>query len=190
MDKHRTNIFITLVLVLLIIAAVLAWVTGSSIVKSAPSEGEQPTESSGIPGIIPGSDKNTDERVIDESGSISTDSGTDLNMRLDWQVSSTSSTELTLSIDIYIRSYALNEGPHNGTLRICGQEYSFVSDEISAPDNGQLNDSLIYHTSVTIPADVGETVAIPISAAWNFEGSYGGRQVDRLSVEKTLTIQG
>ena len=188
MDKHRTNVFLALVLVLLIVAAVLAWVTGSSIVRSSPDESAQPAESSGIHGLIPGSGNKAEARVIDESGSVSTDSGTDLNMRLDWHVSSSSNTELTLSIDIYIRSYALNEGPHSGTLRICGQEYSFVSAEISAPDNGQLNDSLIYQTSVTIPTDVG--VAIPISATWNFESSYGGRQIDRLSTEKTLTIQG
>lgn len=190
MDKHRTNVFLALVLVLLIVAAVLAWITGSSILRGAPSESAEPVESSGISNIVPGSDKQPEGRVVDESGSISTDSGTDLNMRVDWQVSSASNSELTLSIDLYVRSYALTEGPHSGTIRICGQEYSFVSTAISAPDNGQLNDSLIYQTAVTIPADIGETVAIPISASWNFDGSYGGREIDRLSAEETLTIQG
>lgn len=36
MDKHRSNIFIALVLVLLIIAAILAWTTGSEILSGAP----------------------------------------------------------------------------------------------------------------------------------------------------------
>ena len=42
MDKHRTNVFISLVLVLIIIAAISAWATGSSIKRNAPSVSEKP----------------------------------------------------------------------------------------------------------------------------------------------------
>ena len=190
MDKHRTNVFLALVLVLLIIAAVLAWLTGSNILKGAPSESAAPQESSAVAQAGNDESAKTAERTIDEAGSINTDTGTDLNMRVDWHVTSASSTDLLLSLDIYVSTRAMNEGPHSGALRICGQEYSFISDSISSPDNGQINDNLIYQTVVTVPADIGETVAIPISVSWNFDGSYGGRQLDRLSTEETLTIQG
>ena len=191
MDKHRTNVFIALVLVLLIVAAVLAWTTGSSIVNGAPSESAEPNASVNPQNGSTSSDKGkAEERVIDESGSINSETGANLNMRIDWQVSSASSKELSLNVQLYISSYAIETGPHSGAVRICGKDYTFISDSISSSDSGQMLDTLIYETTVTIPADVGETVAVPISASWNFEDSYGGRQIDRISAEQTLTIQG
>ena len=45
MDKHRTNIFISLVLVLLIIAAISAWATGSSIKRNAHRDAHSAADS-------------------------------------------------------------------------------------------------------------------------------------------------
>ena len=43
MNKHRINIFIALVLVLIIIAAVSMWLTSRDIKNTVPTESAQPT---------------------------------------------------------------------------------------------------------------------------------------------------
>ena len=208
MDKHRTNVFIALVLVLLIVAAILAWVTGSEILSGAPvtsNDDAKPVSSKSIPSAPvkesepsqtvaagtpePTSTPKPTDRVLDESGSIKSDTGANINMRVDWHIQSASSTELTLDVELYICSYAINAGPHSGVIRICGKEYKFVSEAIRIDDNTKLHETLIYDTTVTVPAGLGETVAVPISANWEFDGVYGGRQVDRITAESTLTVK-
>lgn len=215
MDKHRTNVFIALVLVLLIIAAILAWATGSEILSGAPvtsNDGDKPVSTKAVPTPVaednepssapeqstapaatptpkPTATPKPSARTLDQSGSIKSDTGANINMRVDWHITSKSSTELTLDVEIYVSSYAINAGPHNGVIRLCGKEYKFISEAIRNDDNSSLHDELIYDQSITIPADIGETVAVPISAKWEFGGIYGGKMVNNITAEATLTIK-
>lgn len=221
MDKHRTNVFVALVLVLLIIAAILAWTTGSEILSGAPVTAnddakpvstkvvpsaavtdKQPSKASEVtstpkpesttepsatpkPTVTP----NPDVRTLDKSGSIMSETGANINMRVDWHITSASNKELTLDVEVYVISYAINAGPHTGSIRLCGKEYKFLSEPITNDDNSTKHETLIYDTAVTIPADVGETVAVPISAKWDFDGVYGGIQIGRITAESTLTVK-
>ncbi len=190
MDKQRVNVFLALVLVLLIVAAVMAWTTGSSIMKAASHAGDNATsyESSSQK-----DKKKTDDdegRVLDLSGSISSQNSDDLKLRVDWHVTSVSDSEISIETEVYLCSYEISTAAHNGTLRICGKEYSFVSQAIECSNGTGVQETLLYSSTVTVAADVGETVAVPISATWNYNGSYGGRQIDRITAEKTVTIQG
>lgn len=215
MDKHRTNVFIALVLVLLIVAAILAWATGSEILSGAPvtsNDGDKPASTKAVPTPVaeetepastpeqskapkatptpkPTATPKPSARTLDESGSIKSDTGANINMRVDWHITSKSSTELTLDVEIYVSSYAINAGQHNGVIRLCGKEYAFISEPIRNDDNSSLHDTLIYGQSVTIPAEIGETVAVPISCKWEFGGVYGGKTVNNITAEATLTIK-
>ena len=110
-------------------------------------------------------------------------------MRVDWHITSASNKELTLDVEVYIISYAINAGEHSGSIRLCGKEYSFISEPIINDDNSAKHETLIYDATVTIPAAVGETVAVPISAKWDFDGMYGGIRIGRITAESTLTIK-
>lgn len=215
MDKHRSNVFIALVLVLLIIAAILAWTTGSKILSGAPvtaNDNAKPVSTKVVPSAAvetsspsktpaetstpeptatpkPSATPKPEARTLDKAGSISSQTGANINMRVDWHITSANSKELTLDVEVYIVSYAINAGQHNGSIRLYGKEYTFVSDPIRIDDNSKKHETLIYDATVTIPAEAGETVAVPISAKWDFDGVYGGKQIGRITAEATLTVK-
>lgn len=222
MDKHRTNVFVALVLVLLIIAAILAWTTGSEILSGAPvtaNDDAKPVSTKVVPSAAvtvaptaapvesstpeptaaptpaatptpkPTATPKPSARTLDKTGSITSETGANINMRVDWRITSANSKELTLDVEVYIVSYAINAGQHNGSIRLYGKEYTFVSDPIRIDDNSKKHETLIYDATVTIPAEAGETVAVPISAKWDFDGVYGGKQIGRITAEATLTIK-
>lgn len=162
MDKHRSNVFIALVLVLLIIAAILAWTTGSKILSGAPvtaNDNAKPVSTKVVPSAAvetsspsktpaetstpeptatpkpsatpkPTATPKPEARTLDKTGSISSQTGANINMRVDWHITSANSKELTLDVEVYIVSYAINAGQHNGSIRLYGKEYTFVSDPI------------------------------------------------------------
>lgn len=224
MDKHRSNVFIALVLVLLIIAAILAWTTGSKILSGAPvtaNDNAKPVSTKVVPSAAvttavsaapsaapaetstpeptatpkpsstpkPTATPKPEARTLDKTGSISSQTGANINMRVDWHITSANSKELTLDVEVYIVSYAINAGQHNGSIRLYGKEYTFVSDPIRIDDNSKKHETLIYDATVTIPAEAGETVAVPISAKWDFDGVYGGKQIGRITAEAALTVK-
>ena len=207
MNKHRTNVFISLVLVLLIIAAVSAWATGSSILSSAPSVSEKPEVSDNAvaavtptpqPTAVPSAQPTpTPEptpvgstRTLSESGSFSSNTGTKLNMQVNWSVTSANDKELTLQLDLVLYSYTLSVGPHNGVVRVNGTDHIFTSPGISYKNEKYMNAAPLTSITVTVPAELGETVSIPVEASWDFYGTYGGKDIGRITAAETITIQG
>ena len=207
MDKHRTNVFISLVLVLLIIAAISAWATGSSILSNAPSVSEKPeTGDSAVAAVTPAPQTtaapsaqptSTPEptpvgstRTISESGSFSSNTGTKLNMQVNWSVTSANDKELTLQLDLVLYSYTLSVGPHNGVVSVNGADYSFTSPGVSYKSEQYMNAAPLTSITVTVPAELGEAVSIPVEASWDFYGTYGGKDISRITAADTITIQG
>lgn len=208
MDKHRTNIFISLVLVLLIIAAISAWATGSSIKRNAPSVSDKP-ETSDTPTVTqtpqptveptatpavqtpqPTTEPVGNTRVVDESGSFASNTGTKLNMVANWSVTSANDNELTLKLDLVLNSYTLSVGPHNGVVTVNGVDYSFTSAGISYKSEQQMNSAPLTSLTVTIPAPLGDAVSIPVAVSWDFYGTYGGKDISKITASDTISIQG
>ena len=203
MDKHRTNVFISLVLVLLIIAAVSAWATGSSIKRNAPSVSEKPEVSDNAsaaatptpqptptPEPTPEPTPPGSTRTVNESGSFSSNTGTKLNMQVNWSVTSANDSELTLQLDLVLYSYTLSVGPHNGVVNVNGTDYSFTSPGISYKSEKYMNAAPMTSLTVTVPAQLGETVSIPVDVSWDFYGTYGGKDIGRITAAETIAIQG
>lgn len=207
MDKHRTNVFISLVLVLLIIAAISAWATGSSIRRNAPSVSEKPEVGDNVPATptpmpqqtaaptaeptsMPEPTTAGNTRTVNESGSFSSNTGTKLNMQVNWSVTSANDKELTLQLDLVLYSYTLSVGPHNGVLSVNGNEHSFTSPGISYKSEQYMNAAPMTSITVTVPAELGETVSIPVEASWDFYGTYGGKDIGKITASDTITIQG
>lgn len=211
MDKHRTNVFISLVLVLLIIAAISAWATGSSILRGAPDVSKKPTVSdnasaastptpqqTAVPTTAPSAKPvQTPEptpvgstRTVNESGSFSSNTGTKLNMQVNWTVTSANDKELTLKLDLVLNSYTLSVGPHNGVVSVNGSDHSFTSPGVSYKSEQHMNSAPMTSLTVTIPAELGQTVSIPVTASWDFYGTYGGTDIGKITASDTITIQG
>lgn len=213
MSRHRLNVFITLVIVLLIIAGLSAWVTGavsnkedeaeetaapatSTVTPATPSP--SPEESSS-PDSDPSSGSAPEEsddpsipktRTLNLSGDIDSTTGTNLNMSVKWTAVSKNDQTVTLTATAYLYSYAMQCDTVPGSISINGVSKSFVSNSISYDGTDRLQEVKLFTMSVDLPIAVGESVSIPVSATWNYTGLYNEQQFDGISVDEYILIEG
>lgn len=221
MDKRRINIFIALVLVLIIIAAVSAWATSSSIKDTVPRQSAEPTApvvtptvvstptpaptETPVPSVQPtgeptGGEGNNGgtttqtpsqlERVINQSGSFESSTGTKMIMYANWTAVSQNSESVTIKVDLVLSSYTLSVGAHNGVVTINGVDYRFTSPGISYKSEKVRNNAALASVTATVTVPAGQAVNIPVSASWDFYGTYGGVEISQVTASGTISIQG
>lgn len=222
MDKRRINIFIALVLVLIIIAAVSAWATSSSIKDAVPRQSAEPTapvvtptvvstptpapSETPMPSVQPtneptGGEGNNGggtttqtpsqlERVINQSGSFESSTGTKMIMYANWTAVSQNSESVTIKVDLVLSSYTLSVGAHNGVVTINGVDYKFTSPGISYKSEKVRNNAALASVTATVTVPAGQAVNIPVSASWDFYGTYGGVEISQVTASGTISIQG
>ena len=222
MDKRRINIFIALVLVLIIIAAVSAWATSSSIKDTVPRQSAEPTAPVVTPTVVStptpapsetpapsvqptgeptGGEGNNSggtttqtpsqlERVINQSGSFESSTGTKMIMYANWSAVSQNSESVTIKVDLVLSSYTLSVGAHNGVVTINGVDYKFTSPGISYKSEKVRNNAALASVTATVTVPAGQAVNIPVSASWDFYGTYGGVEISQVTASGTISIQG
>lgn len=222
MDKRRINIFVALVLVLIIIAAVSAWATSSSIKDTMPKQSAEPTAPVVTPTVVStptpapsetpapsvqptgeptGGEGNNGggtttqtpsqlERVINQSGSFESSTGTKMIMYANWTAVSQNSESVTIKVDLVLSSYTLSVGAHNGVVTINGVDYKFTSPGISYKSEKVRNNAALASVTATVTVPAGQAVNIPVSASWDFYGTYGGVEISQVTASGTISIQG
>lgn len=220
MNKHRINIFIALVLVL-IIAAVSMWLTSRDIKNTVPTESAQPTpaltpsvistptpapaesarpsadpSASPSPSVQPGQTaapqptQQVINRTINQTGSFESNTGTKMIMYANWTATSLNSETVTIKLDVILSTYTLSVGPHNGVITVAGVDYSFTSPGISYKSEKVRNNAVLTSRSIEVTVPAGQATAIPVSVKWDFYGTYGGVEISRVSAGGTINIQG
>lgn len=210
MSKRRSYVFIALVLALLIIAGLAAILTRNSIDEPdkpdpqetpeqsqeivvptdtpeptgtpAPTETPEPTESP-IPSELP-------TREVSGSGSFRSDTGTNLNMLVKWSASAKDNDEVNVKFDVYLTSYSIGVGARVGTLTVDGTSRSFSTEGIDISNNKSVTETLIHSESVSVPVEFGKTVSIPVSVSWIYNGSYNGKDLETVTAEDVIIING
>lgn len=219
MNKHRINIFIALVLVLIIIAAVSMWLTSRDIKNTVPTESAQPTpaltpsvistpapaesarpsadpSASPSPSVQPGQTaapqptQQVINRTINQTGSFESNTGTKMIMYANWTATSQNSETVTIKLDVILSTYTLSVGPHNGVITVAGVDYSFTSPGISYKSEKVRNNAVLTSRSIEVTVPAGQATAIPVSVKWDFYGTYGGVEISRVSAGGTINIQG
>ena len=215
MTKQKTHVFIALVLVLLIIAAVIAWLTHDNSeqsqepdVTSAPVETEVPVttavpleptktpEATAMPvttetpdePIVTEAPQSEGQRTMNQSGSFKSDTGTKLNLIAEYNITSKNDSTLYVRVNIYVESYSLEIGARTGTIYVNGQGYSFRSNSINHTDDNKLQKTMITTALVEVPAEIGDVLQMPISIDWNYRGSYSGKEIEHIPMETTVTV--
>lgn len=209
MPKNRLFVFIAFVLVLLIIAGLSAWFTNEKTAdepeaSTAPAASDTP-EQTQTPSSAPESTPEptpepTPEETLDPSvpatrnvslsGDFSSATGTNLNIGVKWTAVSRNDEIIRLNVDVYLYSYTMHCGSVGGSVSVNGESRNFVSNAISYDNTDKLQALKLYSMSVDLPIAVGETVSIPISAAWNFSGEYNGQPIDGVAVDQYIQITG
>lgn len=217
MNKHKINIFIALVLVLIVIAAVSALLTSRNINNTVPTESAQPTPAL-TPSVIstptpaptqsaePSASPNTTDkptqtnapqpsnrvinRTINQSGSFESNTGTKMIMYANWTATSQNSETVTIKLDVILSTYTLNVGAHSGVITVAGQDYAFTSPAISYKSEQARNNALLTSRSIEVTVPAGQATAVPVSVSWDFNGVYGGVEISRVTAGGTINIQG
>ena len=220
MNKHRINIFIALVLVLIIIAAVSMWLTSRDIKNTVPTESAQPTpaltpsvistptpapaesarpsadpSASPSPSVQPGQTAapQPTQQVINRTinqTGFESNTGTKMIMYANWTATSQNSETVTIKLDVILSTYTLSVGPHNGVITVAGVDYSFTSPGISYKSEKVRNNAVLTSRSIEVTVPAGQATAIPVSVKWDFYGTYGGVEISRVSAGGTINIQG
>ena len=211
MSKQRFNVFLTLIIVLLIVAGICAWVTpGNKDIDMGINESEPtPTPSAAVETETPkatpaptstpevsdepeeSDDPNIPKtRTLNLSGDIDASTGTNLSMSIKWTAVPKNDETVRLTATLYMYSYTMHYGSAAGSISVNGVSKDFVSAPINYDNTDQLQEVKLCTITVDLPIAVGESVSIPLSATWNFDGAYNGQEINGITVSDYVLIEG
>jgi len=155
-----------------------------------PEQSEEPTQPVETP--KPAESKApVSSRTVTGSGSMSSNTGTNLNLLVKWNTVAVNDKEVSVVFDIYANCYTLNSSAKYQALKLVvdGKEYVMNAPNISSSSSTPTSVKLC---SATVKMDLaeGESVSVPVSAEWKFEGTYSGVDIDIIETSGTLSIQG
>lgn len=124
-----------------------------------------------------------------DGGSFKTDSGSYLNLRIDWAVEQSDATETAdVTAKVYLDCYSIFVGARtNNTVSINGSKKIFETPAMQYEDN-TFHSILLTEYTTTVQHISGIATECVIKADWTFNGIYGGKEIGVLEVEKTLVI--
>ncbi len=125
---------------------------------------------------------------ISADGSFSSDTGTGLNIVVDWSVREAEEGFITIDLILSVNSKEINVSSiHNGAvLTINGEEFVFTTPSLQN-NIGEALKSEICKTHVRLPYS-GGTMNLSIDAVWNFNGTYSGRELKNITASEQVSI--
>lgn len=212
MSQKKLYVTIALVLALLILAIALIWIIASRP-NDAPNAPKETTAVSDEPDITaspepslaptptptpvptstpePVDDGKGHTRDLNLSGAFKSDSGTQLNLGVEWSVVSKNDEELLVSVTVKLYHFSIGIGPRHGTVAVGDQRDGFLSAALELEAVEDYITSTVLHTSsFTIPCALGESLELPISASWDYNGSYSRVDIKTIETSDTIVING
>ena len=119
--------------------------------------------------------------MIVSSGSFASNSGTNVNLLVNWAVRSDSVGARTLYVDVSVTSYALYNSGVGVDLYANGVRYSTTSATISYGGSARVTNHL---ASFTVPNVSG---AVNLSVLWHFNGTLSGVHVGDIRADGVAT---
>lgn len=125
---------------------------------------------------------------MDISGSFRSDTGTALNLVIDWMCVSVSAKNVRLTITISLESYSLSVGERTANqLVLNGVPITYRTEALEVPSGG-LSKTELYTWSETLPLMEDGSMQQDLYAFWAFSGSYSGVQIDNLEVSGHISV--
>ena len=138
----------------------------------APLESEEPQpEESAEP---------TPELPVESAtGSLSSDTGTGLNIVADWETFTDADGSAKLRVNVSVVSYSFFTSPlyQSIVLTVDGAEYSADSPEVAYDGTDRITTPMVAFTVDAPPTGTH------ISVVWNYRGSYSGKQIDAIRAD-------
>ena len=127
------------------------------------------------------------------SGTISSGMPWLLNIHADWSAVTATNSRVEVTVIVYADHYSLHYNSfENLAIRLGEESHRLYANEIQSDINQPQSTELGRYT-YSVPLAKGETVSLPLSAVWEFGGTYGdgyGHTVDipSLRCEGTVTL--
>ena len=115
------------------------------------------------------------------SGSFASNTGTQLNILVNWSVQGDAYGQKTLYVDVSASSYSLYVTGGGVELNVNGMVYAATSPSIQYGGNSMVVNRL---ASFTVPNVSG---ALNVSAVWHFNGTYSGVSIGDIRAGGTVT---
>lgn len=159
-----------------------------------PSESTEPSESpepSETPEPTPTPTAPVTNRTVSGSGSFASNTGTPLNLAVNYTAAAKSDSEVSITFDLYLNCYTINATakPGGASLTFNGKTYTMDTPELSSSSATATSVKLCSQT-VTVPLAAGESLNVPISASWAFGGKYSNVDLATIDASGTLSVQG
>lgn len=209
MKKQTAYIFAAFIVVLLILAIVIMWLTGgiggdtpeASAEPGAatasprqtqfviPTETPEPTATPAVtptPEVTPTPVPTPEppSGTVIGSGSFDSASGVGINTHTVWTAAEQSDGSVRLSLSVYVRSYTVQVGQRAIGISVGGSSASGITRAISVDAPNAQTDTLIYTYTATV--ERGST--INVSVDWNYKGQYSGKDIDVISSETSISL--
>ena len=206
MKKQTAYIFAAFIVVLIILAIVIMWLTGGiggdkpeatptpEVETSAPRQTQfviptatpQPTEAvptetptmTATPTPTPEAPSGT----VIGSGAFDSATGVGLNTHTAWTATEQADGSVKLTLSVYARSYTMEIGQRSIAISVNGATSGGMTRSFSVDSPNSQTDTLIYTYSTTVQ----KGSAVSVSVDWNYKGQYSGQDLDVISSSSTI----
>ena len=208
MKKQTAYIFAAFIVVLIILAIVIMWLTGGiggdkpeatptpEVETSAPRQTQfviptatpQPTEAvpTETPTVTatpaPAPTPEAPSGTVIGSGAFDSATGVGLNTHTAWTATEQADGSVKLTLSVYVRSYTMEIGRRSIAISVNGAISSGMTRSFSVDSPNSQTDTLIYTYSTT----VAKGSSVSVSVDWNYKGQYSGQDLDVISSSSTI----
>ena len=207
MKKQTAYIFAAFVVVLIILAIVIMWLTGGigggeqpaatptpEVVTDAPrqtqfvipTETPAPTEAvptpTAAPTPTPAPTPETPSGKVLASGAFDSSTGVGINTHTTWTAAEQADGSVKLTLSVYVRSYTMEIGSRAITVSVDGSSASGMTRAFDVDSPNAQTDTLIYTYSTTVAKGSG----ISVSVDWKYKGQYSGQDLDVISSSASI----
>lgn len=122
------------------------------------------------------------------SGSFYSDTGVPMNLRIDWSVSTISSSQAEVTVKVSLDSYSLHltEVPGAVSIDLNGSTASMASPAVDYDGSSKLN-TVFGSKTFTVNISSGESINLPLSVTWHFGGKYSNVDLTDIAASGTVS---
>ena len=117
---------------------------------------------------------------------ITSDTGTGINLVIEYTVGAKQGSTRTVEVKVYLESYSLNVGARGNTnyVRVGDETIYFSTEAISYDGTAKKVTQFAAHTFTTDTTNS----TLPIYALWNFNGVYSGKPISAIIIENNIEL--
>ncbi len=121
-----------------------------------------------------------------ETKRITSDTGTGINLVIEYTVGAKQGNTRTIDVTVYLESYSLNVSARGNTnyVRVGDETVYFSTEAINYDGTAKKVTRFATHTFTTDTTNS----TLPIYALWNFNGVYSEKPISAIIIENTIQL--